>query len=444
MSEVEQKKTEPMTSLITLGHIDHGKSTTMGRFLYEIGAVDKRTIDRLESESQELKRSSWKWAFVLDSTEEERSGGITADIAFQPFIIDNKPYMLIDAPGHRDYVKNAIRGAVLADACMVLVSVVPNDLRSGLKQGSGLADPGGQTREHCILGSVLGIDQVIFLINKMDVVDYSEKAFNEAVSTIQAFLKEIQSPWVKLLNGDSFIPISGLEGDNLVESSKNMPWWKGPTVKDSLAKFGLKKRNVQHTRFLTHDSFEMPGIGTVLHGRLISGVMTPNQKVIFLPNNVETEIKDLWNENTESVPSLQAGDYGIISLRSVNKDDIVPGTVISEIENHPTPPKVIELRVLILPNTQRPLIPGSNVILHVGLTHTSAQINEIIKVERSRKVRPEGKKIMLAYPSELVVMSVKPDLPIIVEKFSNQPILGRAVLRKEGSTIAVGQIINLN
>lgn len=434
----------PMTSLITLGHIDHGKSTTMGRFLYEIGAVDKRTIDRLESESAELKRSSWKWAFVLDSTEEERSGGITADIAFQPFSIENKPYMLIDAPGHRDFVKNAIRGAVLADACMVLVSAVPNDLRSGLKLGSGISDPGGQTREHCILGSVLGINQVIFLINKMDSIDYSEKGYKEAVSTLIAFLKEIQSPWLKLLNEQSFIPISGLEGDNLVQKSDKMDWWKGPTVKEALNQFNPVTKNVDHIRFLNHDSFEMPGMGTVLHGRLISGTMKPGQKVVFLPNNVETEVKDLWNENNETVPQLQAGDYGIISLRTINRDDIVPGTVISEVDNHPIPPKIIELRVLILANTQKPLIPGSNVILHVGLTHTSAQIHEIVRVERSKKNRPEGKKIMLAYPGELVVMSLKPDMPIIVEKFSNQPILGRAVIRKEGSTIAVGQIINFN
>ena len=308
MSETQKQETLAMTSLITLGHIDHGKSTTMGRFLYEIGAVDQRTIDRLESESQELKRSSWKWAFVLDSTEEERTGGITADIAFQPFTIDEKPYMLIDAPGHRDFVKNAIRGAVLADACMVLVSAVPNDLRSGLKQGSGLADPGGQTREHCILGSVLGINQVIFLINKMDAVNYSEQSYKEAVKIISAFLKEIQSPWLKILNGESFIPISGLEGDNLVKKSTKMDWWNGPTVKEALNKFNPVNKNINHTRFLTHDSFEMPGIGTVLHGRLISGTMSSSQKVVYLPNNIETEIKDLWNENGEQINSLQAGE----------------------------------------------------------------------------------------------------------------------------------------
>ena len=288
MSDNQTQVTLPMTSLITLGHIDHGKSTTMGHFLAEIGAVDQRTIERLETESADLKRASWKWAFVLDSTEEERAGGITADIAFQPFTIDNKPYMLIDAPGHRDYVKNAIRGAVLADACMVLVSVVSNDLRSGLKQGSGSSDPGGQTREHCILGSVLGINQVIFLINKMDAVNYSEESFNEAVLTIKNFLKEVQSPWLRLLNDQSFIPISGLEGDNLVTKSAKLDWWKGPTVKEALAKFTPINKNMDHTRFLTHDSFEMPGIGTVLHGRFSSPILKSAPKVKLYPKNNET------------------------------------------------------------------------------------------------------------------------------------------------------------
>ena len=432
------------TSLITLGHIDHGKSTTMGRFLYEIGAVDQRTIDRLEAESQELKRASWKWAYVLDSTDEERQGGITADIAFQPFTIENKQFMLIDAPGHRDYVKNAIRGAVLADACMVLVSVVPNDLRSGLKIGSGSSDPGGQTREHCVLGSVLGINQVIFLINKMDMVDYSEESYKEAVLTIQNFLKEIQSPWTKFLTENSFIPICGLEGENLAKKSENMSWWNGPTVIDALKHFSPIVKPSEKVRFLTHDSFDMPGIGPVLHGRLISGNLKVEDKVVILPNNQKTEVKELWNVSAETIPIFTKGNYGIISLKTINKDDIIPGTVISDLNNFPITPKSIQLRVLILTNANKPLIPGSNVILHVGLSHTSAQIDEIVKIERSKKPRKEGQKIMLAFPGELVVMNILPDMPIIVEKFSDQPILGRAVLRKDGSTIAVGQIINFN
>ena len=134
------------------------------------------------------------------------------------------------------------------------------------------------------------------------------------------------------------------------------------------------------------------------------------------------------------------GDYGIIQLRSIERDKLVQGTVISDISHSPKTPELIEIRVLILANIGKPLIPGSSVILHVGMSHTSAQIERIIKVERTKRSRKEGQKIMLAFPGELVVMEIKPDLPIIVEKFSEQPVLGRAVLRKEGSTIAVGTV----
>ncbi|MFV2014902.1 MAG: GTP-binding protein [Candidatus Heimdallarchaeota archaeon] len=429
------------TSLITLGHIDHGKSTTMGRFLFEIGVVDKRTMDRLEAESQELKRASWKWAYVLDSTEEERQGGITSDIAFQPFDLEDKSFMLIDAPGHRDYVKNAIQGAVLADACMVLVSVVPNDLRSGFKSGSG-SDPGGQAREHCILGSVLGINQVIFLINKMDMVDYSEKAYNEAVTTIKSLLSEIQSPWVKKIFAESFIPISGLNGENLIKKSEKLSWWKGPTLKEALISFNPAIINSDNKRFLTHDSFEMPGIGTVLYGRMISGVLKPEEKIKVLPSTFETEVKEVYDVNSEIIPSLRNGKYGIISLRSIEKENILPGTVLVGLNDNINPPSNIDLKVLILSNTARPLIPGTNVIIHVGLSHSSAQIEEILSIDSSKKKRVKGKKILMAFPGELANIRVKPDMPIIVDRYQRQPILGRVILRKEGSTIAVGICTN--
>ena len=429
------------TSLITLGHIDHGKSTTMGRFLFEVGAVDKRTMDRLEAESKELKRASWKWAYVLDSTEEERQGGITSDIAFQPFTLENKSFMLIDAPGHRDYVKNAIQGAVLADACLVLVSVIPNDLRSGFKMGSG-SDPGGQTREHCILGSVLGINQVIFLINKMDMVDYSEDAYNEAVTTIKSLLAEIQSPWLKKVTPNSFIPISGLQGENLTKNSDKLPWWKGPSLKSALTLFNPSLVNSEKIGFLTHDSFEMPGIGTVLYGRMISGELKPEIEVRLMPSSVESEIKEIYDVNSESIPFLNYGNYGIISLRSIEKDDILPGTVIVGKNDDVIVPKEIELKLLILPNTEKPLIPGTSVILHVGLSHTSAQIEEIVSIENSKRKRQVGKKIMMAFPGELGIIRIKPDMSIIIDQFQKQPILGRAIIRKEGSTIAVGICTN--
>lgn len=440
----ETPETNPTISLITLGHIDHGKSTTLGHFLVDIGAVDQRMMEKLTAESQELKRESWKYAFVLDSTDEERAGGITADIAFQPFSTDaDHNFMLIDAPGHRDYVKNAIRGAVLADACLFVVSAIQSDLRSGIKTGEP-GSPGGQTREHSILGSVLGINQIVFLVNKMDAVDYSEEAYKEAVRTVAELLREIQSPWVKILGEASFIPVSGLEGENLTEPSDNMPWWKGDTVSTALSKFKPTDKSAEKSRFLVHDAFEMQGIGTVLHGRLISGVIRPEDSMVVLPSELEADVKEVWDTSAGTIPQLRAGDYGIIQLRGVDKDDVTAGMIIADHTSPPKAPQSIITRLLILTSASRPLIPGSTVILHVGLSHTAARVERIIEVERSKKKRRDGQRIMMAHPGELVRMELKPDLPIIVEKFTDQPILGRAVLRKEGSTIAVGQVVDLS
>ncbi|MHA2365642.1 MAG: GTP-binding protein [Candidatus Hodarchaeales archaeon] len=432
-------------SLITLGHIDHGKSTSLGRFFYEIGAVDSREMAKLEAESKELKRSSWKWAFILDSTEEERQGGITADIAFQPFSTDeDHNFMLIDAPGHRDYVRNAIRGAALADACLLVLSAEKGDLSSGLKKSTSKDQYQGQTREHAIIGTVLGIKQVKFIINKMDLVGFKEEAYLKAIDAIKQLLKEIQSPWLKQLTKTSFIPISGLQGENLVNPSTNMPWYEGPTLVQALNEFKPHVISTDKQRFLVHDAFEMQGIGTVLHGRLISGKLHADQKAVVLPSNNVGEIKEVWDVNTEPLHELNAGGYGILHLRNIERENLYPGIIVADPTDYPVAPNLIEVRVLILENAGKPLIPGSSIILHVGLNHTAARIERIINVEKEKKPRKSGKRIMMAFPGELVVIELKPELPIIVEKYSEQPILGRAVMRSMGQTIAVGIIINYN
>ncbi|MFX0126436.1 MAG: GTP-binding protein, partial [Candidatus Hodarchaeota archaeon] len=209
---------KPTISLVWIGHVDHGKSTTLGHLLYQIGAIDPRVMEKLKVEAAQHQMDSWKWAYILDSLPEERQRGITSDIAFYPFKTEERNFMLIDAPGHRDFVKNMIRGAAQADACVLVVSAVPNDLKSGLKIG-GQNDPGGQTREHAILASVLGINQLIVVVNKIDLVGYSEEHYNQAIKHIKTLLKEIQSPWEKEIHKIPFIPVCGLLGDNLIQPS---------------------------------------------------------------------------------------------------------------------------------------------------------------------------------------------------------------------------------
>ena len=441
---MDQPQKEATIAITTLGHIDHGKSTSLGHFLFLLGVIDQRTMDKLAAESDELKRSTWKWAYVLDSTDEERAGGITADIAFQPFKTKTgKSFMLIDAPGHRDFVKNAIKGAVQTDACILMVSVVPNDLKAGLKEG-GINDPGGQTREHAILGSVLGIQSVIVCINKMDMVSYSQDAYFQAVDAIKTMLKDIQSPWLRLLTTDSFIPMSGLEGDNLIEKSPNMSWYTGPTLIEALDKLKPIQRplDIHKLRFIVFDTYDLPGAGNYLYGRLVSGTIKVDQEIIVLPAGEKGTIKDILDDNIQPLEKLFAGDFGSIQVKGLDRDQLNPGAIIAPVQNFPSAAKQIQARVLILETAGRPLVPGSSVILHVGLTHSAAVIDKIVKIERQNKQRRTD-KIMLAFPGELVVLELTPDHPIIVERYKDQQILGRVVLRHSGNTIAVGLITEI-
>ena len=284
----------PSISLIWIGHVDHGKSTTLGHLLAQIGAIDERSLKKLEEEAAEHQMETWKWAYILDTLPEEKERGITSDIAFYPFETEKRNFMLIDSPGHRDFVKNMIRGASQADACVLVVSAVPNDLKSGLKSG-GFQDPGGQTREHAILASVLGINQVIIAINKMDLVNYSEERYNNAVKTIKDLLTEIQSPWAQKLDKIKFIPVSGLKGENLSNKSTKMEWFKGYTLLEALNAFvSVEHERKKEMRFIGYDILERHGFGTFLLGKVLSTSLKPGDTVKILPQGIESEIKEVW------------------------------------------------------------------------------------------------------------------------------------------------------
>ncbi|MHA2499583.1 MAG: GTP-binding protein, partial [Candidatus Hodarchaeales archaeon] len=311
---------KPSISLVVLGHVDHGKSTTLGHFLYELGTIDQRAMEKFESEAEMLKMSSWKWAFVLDSLPEERERGLTEDIAFFPFETPNRRFLLIDAPGHRDFVKNALRGAAQADACILMVSANPGDLKSGLKVGTGDGTPGGQTREHAILASVLGVQEVCIAINKMDTVNYSKEQYEATVDATKELLQEIQSPWVKKLSKIPFIPISGFEGVNLTKSSSELSWYKGPTLLEALDLMEppVTRKDLK-LRFIVQDAYERPGVGTVVDGRVVSGILHMGAKVLVQPGAEAGSVKEIWGTGGTSIQELQSGEHGVINLQGITK-----------------------------------------------------------------------------------------------------------------------------
>lgn len=431
-------------SLVWIGHVDHGKSSTLGHLLYLIGAVDQRTIDKYREEAEKFQRSSWVWAYVLDSLPEEMEKGITADIAFFPFKTEEKRFMLIDAPGHRDFVKNMIRGTAQADACVLVVSAVPNDLKAGLKHGR-LNDPGGQTREHTVLASVLGVQNLIVAINKMDLVDYKQENYNTAVQEVKELITEIKSPWLKDIDQIPFVPISGFNGENLIEKSSKMNWYSGPTLIDALN--NLKNpisSNIKEMRYIGYDSDEKPGIGTFLLGKTLGQDLVVNTEVKLLPSNEVGKIKEIWTEESQ-VESLVAGEHGEVLIKGIDKEKIDIGAVLIPKNSNYVIPKSIIANILIMEGV---LVPGTTIITHCGASYSSSKIHKITKIlsannKYNHLQRQHKDKINLAFEGELIGLQITLDDPLVVERFKDFQDLGRIILRKSGQTIGVGIVTDI-
>jgi elongation factor 1-alpha len=218
-------KAKPHLSLVVIGHVDCGKSTTTGHLIYQLGGIDKRTIEKFEKEAAELGKRSFKYAWVLDNLKAERERGITIDIALWKFESPKYSFTVIDAPGHRDFIKNMITGTSQADVALLIVDASKGGFEAGISKD-------GQTREHALLAHTLGVKQMIVGVNKMDdrSVRFSQERFNEIKQEVSAYLKNLGYKPAKI----PFVPISGWFGDNMIDRSTNMPWYKGPFLLEAL------------------------------------------------------------------------------------------------------------------------------------------------------------------------------------------------------------------
>merc|ERR1712024_142155 len=203
-------------NIVVIGHVDSGKSTTTGHLIYKCGGIDKRTIEKYEKEAQESGKGSFKYAWVMDKLQSERERGITIDIALWKFETQKYYVTIIDAPGHRDFIKNMITGTSQADCAVLIIASGVGEFEAGISKD-------GQTREHALLSFTLGVKQMIIGINKMDTHKYSEERFKEIKSEVEKFVKKVgYNP-----KAIAFVPISGFHGDNMIDASTNMPWFKG-------------------------------------------------------------------------------------------------------------------------------------------------------------------------------------------------------------------------
>ncbi|MGA9941724.1 MAG: translation elongation factor EF-1 subunit alpha [Nitrososphaeraceae archaeon] len=420
---------KPHLNLVVVGHVDNGKSTIVGHLLVDMGVIDQRTIDAFAKESEATgKGDTFKYAWVLDSIKDERERGITIDLAFQKFETSKYFYTLIDAPGHRDFIKNMITGASEADVAILVVST-----KSGETEAA--TDPGGQAREHAFLSRTLGVGQMTVALNKMDDSNYSEARYKEVKETVEKMLRLVGYNTTKI----NFIPVSGWKGDNLVKKSENMPWYKGPTLSEALDMFDPpEKPTGKPLRIPIQDVYTITGVGTVPVGRVETGVLRANEKVIVMPSGVTGEVKSIETHHTQ-MESAEAGDNIGFNLRGVDKKSIHRGDVIGPVNNPPAVAKEFEAQIIVIHHPTA-MAPGYTPVLHAHTAQVAATLSEFIaKIDPKTGGATEDKPKFLK-TGDAAIVRIRPVRPLAIETFKEFPEIGRFALRDMGTTIAAGVV----
>jgi len=422
-------------NLVVIGHVDAGKSTTTGHLIYKCGGIDKRTIEKFEKESKEMGKASFKYAWVLDKLKAERERGITIDIALWKFETPKYYFTIIDAPGHRDFIKNMITGTSQADCAMLVIASPAGEFEAGIAAN-------GQTREHALLAYTLGVKQLIVLVNKMDdkSVNFSEDRFTEIKNEVSNFIKKIGYNPEKV----PFVPISGWNGDNMLEKSTNMTWWKGPTLLEALDNITPPTRpSDKPLRVPLQDVYKIGGIGTVPVGRVETGVLKPGMVVTFAPVQLTTEVKSVEMHH-EALEQATPGDNVGFNVKNLSVKDIRRGNVAGDAKNDPPMGCSDFTAQVIVLNHPGQIHAGYAPVLDCHTAHIACKFAEILqKVDRrSGKALEEAPKNIKSGDSAIV--KLEPSKPMCVESFTEYPPLGRFAVRDMRQTVAVGVIKEVN
>jgi elongation factor 1-alpha len=422
------KSAKPHLNLVIMGHVDHGKSTTTGHLLYLAGAVDERTIKGYEEEAKKAGKESFKFAWVLDNLKEERERGVTIDLRFLKFETKKYYYTVIDAPGHRDFVKNMITGASQADGAILFVSARRGEFEAGI-------GPGGQTREHAFLAFTLGVRQLIVAVNKMDdvSVNWSQDRYNEIKNEVGRMLKMVGYKVEKI----PFVPTSGWTGDNLVKKSEHMPWYTGSPLIEALDVFEVpSKPTNKPLRIPIQDIYSITGVGTVPVGRVETGTVKENDILIFMPSNKQGEVKSLEMHH-ERIAKAEPGDNIGFNIRGVAKTDIHRGDVAGHVASPPTVAKEFVGQIIVIYHPTA-VAAGYTPVLHYHTGQVACKFTELI-----RKIDPRSGQVVEEKPTFLktgdaAIVKMEPLHPIALETFAEFEELGRFAVRDMGTTVAAG------
>lgn len=420
-------RAKPHMNIVFVGHVDHGKSTTVGRLLFDAGTVDEQTMRKLQEKAKELGKSGFEFAFVMDSLKEEQERGITIDLSHKKFSTQKYDFTIIDAPGHRDFIKNMITGASQADAAVLVV---------------GSEGVQAQTREHALLCKTLGVQQLIIACNKQDLNNYDQAKFEAQKKQAQDMCKGYG--WK--IDDVQVIPIASYPGENVVKKLGKMPWYKGATLLEALdnLKAPVKPTNLP-LRLPIQDVYNITGIGVVPVGKVETGILKIGQKVIIMPGPTGTgvtgEIKTVEMHH-EQYQEAEPGDNVGFNIRGIEKKDIARGDVMGTVDNPPTVATEFTAQLIIM-NHPTVVTVGYTPVFHIHTAQVACQITEI-----SKKLNPMTGEVMAENPDfvkngDACIVKIRPMQPLCIEKVKEFPPLGRFAVRDSGNTVAVGMCIDL-
>ena len=427
-------------SIVVIGHVDSGKSTSTGHLIYKCGGIDKRTIEKYEKEAAEMGKGSFKYAWVLDKLKAERERGITIDISLWKFESTKFIVTIIDAPGHRDFIKNMITGTSQADCAILVVAAGTGEFEAGISSN-------GQTREHALLAFTLGVKQMIIAVNKMDSTEppFSGDRYNEIKSEVSSYVKKIGWNPADI----PFVPISGWHGDNMIEKTTNMPWFKGWTKANGASGYTLlealdsinppSRPLDKPLRLPLQDVYKIGGIGTVPVGRVETGIIKPGMNICFAPANVFAEVKSVEMHH-ESLSEAGPGDNVGFNVKNLAVKDLRRGFVASDSKNDPARETVNFTAQVIVLNHPGEISAGYTPVVDCHTAHIACRFDEL----KEKVDRRSGKSIEELPKSiksqDAAIVRLVPKKPMCVEKFSEYAPLGRFAVRDMKQTVAVGVI----
>ena len=410
---ITQDETENSLHLVIVGHVDHGKSTLIGRLYYDTNSLPAEKYEEIKKISEEMGKEM-EFAFIMDHLQEERQRGITIDIAHSFFKTEKRKYVIIDAPGHREFLKNMITGSSQAEAALLLL-----DINEGIKD---------QTKRHCYILSLFGIKQVAVVVNKMDMVDYSEKRFNKIKDEISDLLGQMG------MRASYIIPISAKLGENLAKKSEKLKWFDGPTVLEALDKFKTLEIENKELRFPVQDIYEHDG-KSIAVGRVEAGVLRKNQEVFVLPEKEKCTVKKVKKFGEDDLVEAAMGEcVGI----EIDGKPLSRGQVLTD-KASATITKSIHANIFWMVDESYKV--GMPVLFRCATQEAACKIEKIYKRFDPANADAVEKDATQIDSSEVAEVEITLAKNVVIDNFAEIPELGRFILESNGHTLAGGIIV---